>query len=47
MVFRIRIRHGATLVWKEPLDVMPWFEVMAGIQLAVLLEGTHLRALRG
>lgn len=29
------------------IDDLPWFEVMAGVQLAVLLEGTYLRSLEG
>ncbi|WP_099023036.1 phosphotransferase family protein [Mycolicibacterium palauense] len=29
------------------VDDLPWFEVIAGIQLAVLLEGTYLRSLEG
>ncbi len=32
---------------ERSLDDLPWFEAMAGIQLAVLLEGTYLRALEG
>ncbi|UUZ45265.1 phosphotransferase family protein [Janibacter limosus] len=29
------------------VDRLPWFRVLAGYRLAVLLEGTHVRALRG
>ena len=31
----------------RPLDAAPWFGVMACFKLAVLLEGTHVRALAG
>ncbi|MGB0113895.1 MAG: phosphotransferase family protein [Ilumatobacteraceae bacterium] len=32
---------------RRPLEDLPWFEVLASLRLAVLLEGTHVRAAKG